>query len=184
MSTRKDTSYATDPYRKETVADRRERHYVELQRRTLEILEGSCCQVCGESDPVVLEFDHRDRTTKHFAIANAPRRGVSIPVFLAEIEKCDILCANCHRRKTAKTLGWYRAIYTSESLPLAKLKDLPLIQKRPHKNRAEACKICVTQDTVKGRAFCRTCWNEKQRTDRIERKHANAGIVSPEDKGT
>ena len=29
---------------------------------------------------------------------------------LAEIEKCDIVCANCHKRRTAATQGWYAGV--------------------------------------------------------------------------
>jgi hypothetical protein len=67
------------------------------------------CTDCGERDPVVLEFDHlRD---KAFAIgpALATRRWTDI---LDEIEKCEVVCANCHRRRTAKRRGSMRAVLT------------------------------------------------------------------------
>src|SRR5208337_1681462 len=63
------------------------------------------CVDCGELDPVVLEFDHRPETTKQFEISEAVRRTLSIATVMREIEKCDVRCANCHRRITYKRLG-------------------------------------------------------------------------------
>lgn len=70
------------------------------------------CVDCGESDPVVLEFDHlRD---KAFDIGGklADRAWSDI---LAEIEKCEVVCANCHRRRTATRRGALRATLTAVS---------------------------------------------------------------------
>ena len=62
------------------------------------------CVDCGESDPIVLTFDHvRD---KKFTIA-AKALSVSQEELLSEIEKCEIRCANCHMRKTAEQFKWY-----------------------------------------------------------------------------
>lgn len=63
------------------------------------------CVDCGERDPVVLDFDHRDPKTKKFTIAGGRKR--TWDEILTEINKCDVRCANCHRKKTAKQLGWY-----------------------------------------------------------------------------
>lgn len=63
------------------------------------------CVDCGESDPVVLEFDHINGN-KIAAIADYLTR--SILRIKSEIDKCVVRCANCHRRKTAKELGYYR----------------------------------------------------------------------------
>jgi hypothetical protein len=30
---------------------------------------------------------------------------------LAEIEKCEVVCANCHRRRTAARMGYFRAVF-------------------------------------------------------------------------
>ena len=65
------------------------------------------CVDCGESDPVVLEFDHlRD---KKFTISKGlqDREWQSV---LDEIAKCDVVCANCHRRRTARRGGFARAV--------------------------------------------------------------------------
>jgi 5-methylcytosine-specific restriction endonuclease McrA len=61
------------------------------------------CVDCGESDPVVLDFDHLG--DKSFNIARAATYLVPIEKLKAEIAKCAIRCANCHRRKTHVTHG-------------------------------------------------------------------------------
>ena len=69
------------------------------------------CVDCGEPDPVILEFDHlRD---KSFDVAQAlPYR--SWKSILAEIAKCEVVCANCHRRRTGRRPGSLRVLLTSD----------------------------------------------------------------------
>jgi hypothetical protein len=75
----------------------------------LEFFEAHPCVDCGETDPVVLEFDHLASTTKSFNIGQVliDRNWQAI---LDEIEKCQVVCANCHRRRTATTRGFARAL--------------------------------------------------------------------------
>lgn len=56
------------------------------------------CKTCSEQDPRVLDFHHRDPSEKEFTIGS--RRSKSKEVLLKEIAKCDVLCANCHRKLT------------------------------------------------------------------------------------
>ena len=60
------------------------------------------CVDCGEKDILVLEFDHKDRKQKDFDISSMYRLGYSVDKLVNEISKCDVRCANCHRRKTSK----------------------------------------------------------------------------------
>jgi hypothetical protein len=57
------------------------------------------CVRCEESHPATLTFHHRDGTEKNFEIANIVKMGVSLKKIIAEIEKCDVLCANCHAKE-------------------------------------------------------------------------------------
>lgn len=74
----------------------------------IEYLKNNPCSVCGEDDPVVLEFDHLDQTTKLYNISTAMTLSLSLKTLMKEIEKCDLKCANCHRRKTAHQFGYYK----------------------------------------------------------------------------
>lgn len=65
------------------------------------------CVDCGESDPVVLEFDHRDPTTKRTEVGRLVHIS-TVAAVRAEIEKCDVRCGNCHRIRTAAQYGSYR----------------------------------------------------------------------------
>lgn len=77
------------------------------QELVLSILQQSTgCVDCGEKDPICLEFDHRDPLTKEFNIGEGYNK--SEKDILQEISKCDIVCANCHRKRTAKTYNQFR----------------------------------------------------------------------------
>ena len=57
------------------------------------------CSDCGKRfNPWQMDFDHRDRETKVSHISRLWRFGRS--KLLAELEKCDLVCANCHRDRT------------------------------------------------------------------------------------
>ena len=57
------------------------------------------CQQCGEDHPATLDFHHRDPATKDASIYEAiERRGWGKERILREIDKCDVLCSNCHRK--------------------------------------------------------------------------------------
>jgi hypothetical protein len=87
----------------------KERLQLERTRYLLEYFQRHPCVDCGELDPVVLEFDHlRD---KRFSIGQELIRR-SWRSILAEMEKCEVVCANCHRRRTARRRGSMRAVLT------------------------------------------------------------------------
>lgn len=70
------------------------------------------CVDCGESDTAVLEFDHlRDKTGNVGRTINSH----SWEKILAEIGKCDVVCANCHRRRTYRRQGSWRAVGFDEA---------------------------------------------------------------------
>jgi DNA-directed RNA polymerase subunit RPC12/RpoP len=60
------------------------------------------CIDCGETDPVVLDFDHRDPTQKSHSISRMAMAHCSEDRLINEMKKCDVRCSNCHRRRTHK----------------------------------------------------------------------------------
>lgn len=66
------------------------------------------CNRCPENHPACLEFHHKDRNKKEKTISFIFKRtGWGIKRVMEEISKCEILCANCHRKETSKEEGWY-----------------------------------------------------------------------------
>jgi hypothetical protein len=65
------------------------------------VLSERACVDCGENDPVVLDFDHV-KGDKICDISRMVGCGFRIWKIEKEIAKCEIRCANCHRRVTAK----------------------------------------------------------------------------------
>lgn len=63
---------------------------------------GFKCKNCGEDDGVVLDFHHRNPKEKDFEVSVMICSGYSLKRIINEIEKCDVLCANCHRREHYK----------------------------------------------------------------------------------
>jgi hypothetical protein len=57
------------------------------------------CSRCPENHPATLDFHHKDPTQKDVAVSKAINRHWNFNQILAEVKKCEILCANCHRKE-------------------------------------------------------------------------------------
>jgi hypothetical protein len=105
-------------YKQEHYALHRERYVANAVRRKraliaerttylIEFFRTRPCVDCGETDALVLEFDHLGH--KNFGIAQGlPNR--KWQALLDEIAACDVVCANCHRRRTAVRAEFARAV--------------------------------------------------------------------------
>ena len=67
-------------------------------------MNGSCVD-CNISDWRVLDYDHKPDSGKLFNVAQAVEMGHSIERIDAEIQKCELRCANCHRIITLSRAG-------------------------------------------------------------------------------
>jgi len=98
--------YSNQEKHKAITSERKKKVIAQNRKLVYEHYLANPCVDCGESDPVVLELDHlRD---KDMAVSQAAASGWSKQRLLDEIAKCEVRCANCHRRKTAKDQGWYK----------------------------------------------------------------------------
>src|SRR5207253_676741 len=71
-----------------------------------ERLASTRCNDCGEADPIVLEFDHVGPKRRNVGALVA--EGASIRALEAEMAQCEVVCVNCHRRRTILQRGGYR----------------------------------------------------------------------------
>jgi len=105
-------------YGKEHYAANRQ-HYIDAEARRkhakaeermgflIEFFRSHPCTDCGEGDPLVLEFDHVGE--KSFDVGKGIRDR-SWQSVLDEIAKCEVVCANCHRRRTVRRGGFVRLL--------------------------------------------------------------------------
>jgi len=75
---------------------------VNMQSIITEIKRAAGCKYCTEKDPVALDFHHTNKD-KEFNIGRGGK-SMSLDKLLKEIQKCEVICANCHRKLHAGTL--------------------------------------------------------------------------------
>lgn len=77
-------------------------------------LEANPCVDCGERDIVVLEFDHLRDKAGH--IGDLAYRGAAVDRLQAEIDKCEVVCCACHRRRTVARRGIVASLQVSPAV--------------------------------------------------------------------
>jgi hypothetical protein len=95
------------PRDKERQKENQRRHRDRNFERLVSYLVDKGCVDCDISEPVVLQFDHLPEFEKKFDIGRAitgSTRGWD--AILKEIAKCELVCANCHAKRTAQRSGW------------------------------------------------------------------------------
>lgn len=80
-----------------------QRRFQENRREALKILGGRCKKCGATDDEKHLQLDHCDRHSKKFQTSRIFYLGRER--FLAELKKCQLLCAECHEGKTLLDLG-------------------------------------------------------------------------------
>ena len=109
-------------YLKDHYTKNREYYLTKAKKRNFKILEQAHeyignflmahpCVDCGETDILVLEFDHKNRSEKLLDVANIVKRGFCQKKLITEISLCEVRCANCHRRKTERENNGWRLKY-------------------------------------------------------------------------
>ena len=91
--------------RKKAYKSRKKRVIKENQKILYRYLESQHCLDCGEKDIVLLDFDHVG-DDKVLAVSQMLLNGYSWNTIKKEIAKCDVVCANCHRLRTARRANW------------------------------------------------------------------------------
>lgn len=82
----------------------------------IEYLSTHPCVDCRNIDIRVLEFDHV-RGVKRRTVSDLLMRGYAEKTILEEIAKCDVVCTNCHKIRTAKQQNWRRGKWAAKTLP-------------------------------------------------------------------
>lgn len=89
--------------------DNKERYFKQAKKRDDQIDElinsykSKPCTDCGVSyPPYVMDLDHIDPTKKVLKISTMRRRKMAFDKIIEEMDKCEVVCANCHRERTNK----------------------------------------------------------------------------------
>lgn len=94
-----------DLHRQQTRRARDKRRTV-AREYVAELLCAGACADCGLVDPLVLEFDHVG--SKRMEVGKLVREGYKLERIKAEVSQCELVCANCHRRRTAERARSWR----------------------------------------------------------------------------
>ena len=83
---------------KEEVIERRKKRQIEIRNWFRRYKSTLSCTSCGINHPAVLQFHHQIRADKSFTIGDVASRASSLKQITEEIEKCVVLCVNCHAK--------------------------------------------------------------------------------------
>ena len=97
-------NYLTSAYRRDKIKERKREQRVLNLIYVREYLRSHPCVDCGESDIRCLDFDHLGDKVEN--VTRLAGNGVSVVCLEAEIAKCEVRCANCHRKVTYDRAGW------------------------------------------------------------------------------
>lgn len=108
----RDRAYSAQYWRenKEELTRKQQNRMAERYAKIAEIKEASPCKDCGNKFPAIcMDFDHLDGSAKVADVSKMVNDKRPWAEVFAEIAKCDLVCANCHRIRTQKRTEARRA---------------------------------------------------------------------------
>lgn len=117
-----------------------------LKYQLLEAKGGKCSNCGYDKNIAALEFHHLDPDEKDFAISSSTTTNFD-KLFL-EVEKCVILCANCHRE------------FHHPELDIELVSKLENNHKRPEPKKIKTCSECDGPISPSSRGLCQNCYGK------------------------
>lgn len=147
-------------------------------KRKLELIKakGGECEICGyKKNIAALEFHHLDPNTKSFQLDSRNLSNTSPSKLLEEVDKCILVCANCHRELHNEHLNEDNITYLLNEMT-SKHHALK------HKNKTTICKRCGKEFPYsKGKIYCSDECREKDKNyptyDELLSKYKEIGSI-------
>ena len=123
---------------------RKTRYYIKM--RAIDY-KGGCCSKCGYSKSIIaLDFHHRNPQEKSFNVSDSIRSWAATK---QEIDKCDLLCSNCHREESQKfpeeTTNWQEIFQKTEDKRKIRDASTKCQCGQPKSCRAKSCASCCSR---------------------------------------
>jgi hypothetical protein len=129
-------------------------------------LRGGKCQNCGYNKNLsAFEFHHKNPKTKKFQLDQRSLSNLSMKVIMEEFEKCELLCANCHREFHSPDLMIENVIKKITNFDDTKIKWIQINEEKRYN-----CSTCGCEISKWGEK-CRDCFHKSQR--RVNRPDLN-----------
>ncbi len=131
---------------RDQVHEARRKRRVPARALVEEHLASHPCVDCGEDNPAVLEFDHVG--SKRGNVSTMSWDGFSVAALEQEIAGCDVVCANCHRRRTAHRNNSWRVRPIQRDVPpheYGRIRNRELVRESL---LATGCVDCGTMDLL------------------------------------
>lgn len=88
----------SDPNHRQNRLDRQHDIVFRNRQKFAELKTQLRCTQCGENHPACLDFHHIDPSNKNYTVSEMMTAKFSWETIQKEIDKCIVLCANCHRK--------------------------------------------------------------------------------------
>jgi len=90
--------YYLNEERQENMRERQRERRNEKKELLSEKKSEEGCYFCGLENPVCLDFHHKNSEEKKESVSRMADKDYSVELIELEIEKCEVICANCHRK--------------------------------------------------------------------------------------
>lgn len=105
-------------------------------------LRGGKCQNCGyDKNMSALDFHHVNPETKKFQLDQRSLSNLSMKSIMNEFEKCEVLCANCHREHHSPDLLIENVLHIIQNFDEKKSKWLEIKKEKDYYCTECSCKI-------------------------------------------